>query len=159
MARVCLETSFFSACVSTRTTPRSLGWRATSLDWWKNQRHRHELFISEEVTRELSSPEFMGSQAALMMVRELEVLAPTPDVRAIAELLVSEKLMPGPSLSGDAAHVALAIAHRMDYLLTWNVQHLANPNKRTHLAVICMRLGIAPPVLVTADMLQETDDA
>ena len=46
----------------------------------------------------------------------------------------------------------------MEYMLTWNVQHLANPNKRMHLAVLCMRLGLAPPAIVTPDMLQEPDD-
>ncbi len=51
-----------------------------------------------------------------------------------------------------------ATLHRMDYVLTWNVQHMANPNKRTHLGVICMRLGLAAPMFVTPDLLQETDN-
>ena len=45
----------------------------------------------------------------------------------------------------------------MNYLLTWNVKHLANPNKRTHFGVICMRLNLSAPQLVTPDMLQEFD--
>ncbi len=54
--------------------------------------------------------------------------------------------------------MATAMVHRMDYVLTWNVRHLANPNKRTHFAVICLRLGLVPPLIVTPDMLQEADD-
>jgi hypothetical protein len=46
----------------------------------------------------------------------------------------------------------------MEYVLTWNAQHLANPNKRTHFAVICMRLGFVPPIFVMPDMLQESDN-
>ena len=66
--------------------------------------------------------------------------------------------MPAPAVEGDALHLAVAIIHQMEYILTWNVKHLANPNKRTHLAVLCMRLGLAPPQLVTPDLLQEFDD-
>ena len=29
--------------------------------------------------------------------------------------------------------------------VTWNVQHMANPNKRTHFATLCLRLGLMPP--------------
>jgi len=92
------------------------------------------------------------------MLRGLNVLEQTPAVAALADLLVKEQVMPAPSVAGDALHVAAATIHRMDYLLTWNVRHLANPNKRTHFAVICMRLGLAPPQLVTPDLLQGSDD-
>ena len=67
--------------------------------------------------------------------------------------------MPAPAIGGDAVHVAVAVAHRMDYILTWNVKHLANRNKRAHFAVICMRLGLVPPLIVPPDMLQEFEDA
>lgn len=93
------------------------------------------------------------------MLRELLLLEMNREVEQLAELFVAERVMPGPSVSGDALHVATATVHRMDYILTWNVQHLANPNKRTHFAVLCLRLGIVPPNIVTPDMLQETFDA
>ena len=63
--------------------------------------------------------------------------------------------MPGPAVSGDAIHVAAATVHRVDYLLTWNARHMANPNKRAHFATICLRLGLVPPQIVTPDLLQE----
>ena len=159
MASVYLETSFFGACVSTRTSPRSAGWRASSLEWWKSQRHRHDLFVSLEVVAELSAQDFTNREAALQMLRGLPMLDLTREVEDLAQFLVHERVMPGPSISGDAMHVAVAVVHGMDFMLTWNVQHLANPNKRTHLAVICMRLGVAPPTIVTPDMLWEVDDA
>jgi len=49
MARVYLETSFFSACVSTRTSAKSVAWRETSIEWWQTQAARHELYVSDEV--------------------------------------------------------------------------------------------------------------
>ena len=155
MARVYLETSFFSACVSTRTTPKSLGWRASSLEWWDTQRHRHDLHISPEVIDELSAESYPNRDAAIEMLQGLRVLEIAPEVQEFARLLVREHVMPSPAVSGDAIHIAAATLHRMEYVLTWNVQHLANPNKRTHFAVVCMRLGLAPPIIVTPDLLQE----
>jgi hypothetical protein len=158
MARVYLETSFFSACVSTRTSPKSVYWREASNEWWQTQRGRHELFISDEVVAELADPQFPAREAALEMVRGLRLLELTPEVLGLAEILVREKLMPGPSVAGDALHLAAATIHDMEYVLTWNVKHMANPSKRTHLATVCLRLGLVPPQVVTPDMLMEEDD-
>ena len=58
VARVYLESSFFSACVSTRTDPKTAGWRVSSKEWWDTQASRHELFISAEVVRELAAPSY-----------------------------------------------------------------------------------------------------
>lgn len=62
--------------------------------------------------------------------------------------------MPGP-ITGDAAHVAIAAVHNIDYLLTWNVRHLANPTKLAHLGTICLRVVILPPQIVTPELLWE----
>lgn len=153
MARIYVETSFFSVCVSTRTSDKSIGWRASSLEWWENEAKKHELFVSDEVIGELSDPRFLDSEKALKMVRGLSLLRVEEDVLQLAELLVREQVMPSPARSGDAIHVATAARNGMDFLLTWNVKHLANRNKRVHLGVICMRLGLIPPVLVTPDLL------
>lgn len=157
-ARVYIETSFFSACVSTRTDAKSMVWRDTSLGWWRWQAPRNELFVSDEVVAELSDPEFVQGTSALAMLRGLRLLELNPEVRGFAQILVREKLMPRPAIAGDALHVAAATVHRMEYILTWNVLHMANPNKRTHFATICLRLGLIPPQIVTPDMLMETDE-
>lgn len=158
MARVYLETSFFSACVSARTSAKSVSWRETSNEWWQTQAPRHELYVSDEVVAELSDPDFAQGPAALEMLRGLRLLELGQEVRGLAEILVREKVMPRPGVSGDALHVAVATVHGMDYVLTWNVQHMANPNKRTHFATLCLRLGLLPPQIVTPDLLMEADE-
>ena len=40
---------------------------------------------------------------------------------------VAKLLQLPPKAAMDASHVALSILHKMDYLLTWNCTHLANP--------------------------------
>lgn len=155
MARVYVDTSFFSTYVSTRSDPKTAGWRTTSVEWWLMQRPLHEMFVSDEVIIELSSPRFPQGPDALALLADTTVLSITAEVYRWAEVMVAEKVMPGPASAGDALHVAVAAFYRMDYLLTWNVKHLANPKKRRHLATICRRLGPAVPEIVTPDLLIE----
>ena len=76
---------------------------------------------------------------------------------AVARRYIQENLVPA-DIRGDALHLAVACVHEMDFLLTWNIRHLANPNKTGHLTVINRRLGLLTPQIVTPEMLwMETD--
>ena len=63
-------------------------------------------------------------------------------------------------LKGDALHLAYASFYKMDFLLTWNCNHLANANKRRHIRVINTRLNLAIPEIITPLELfsEATDD-
>ncbi|MCW5775077.1 MAG: hypothetical protein KIS87_01350 [Phycisphaeraceae bacterium] len=152
MPSVYVETSFVSACVSDRNDAGSVYRRDTSLEWWRCHARRYDLATSAEVLQELSDPSFRHSREALDLIRDVDLLDVDSEVTGVAEILVREFLVPGP-LAGDAIHVAAAVVHRMDFLLTWNVRHLANPNKLRYLQVVCRRLGLVPPAIVTPDLL------
>lgn len=157
MASVHLETSLFSACVTTRTDIDSLYWRNRGLGWLQTQAPRHQTHISAEVIAELSAPTYPNRQAALALTAGIPPIPITQEVLDLARLLIDQKVMPGP-LKGDAVHVATAAYHGMEYLLSWNVRHLANPNKRMHLARILAGVSRAAPAIVTPDVLWEDDD-
>jgi hypothetical protein len=53
----------------------------------------------------------------------------------------------------DAAHVAAAAVHAIDYLLTWNCKHLANAQIARRIAVVCEKLGRRMPIICTPDEL------
>jgi predicted nucleic acid-binding protein len=155
VSSVYLETSFFSEYCTIRTGEIARGRRATSLNWWENYARNFDLYISPEVVRELSSTAFPEQvrASALNMLAGLPQLALMDEVLGVAALLVRERVMPGPAAAGDALHVAAALVHQMDHLITWNQQHLANQNKRTHLQVVCARLGYLLPEIVTPDLM------
>lgn len=111
------------------------------------EKDKHDVLTSEEVVRELGNPGHRTRPQALAMIEPIPRLAITPEVTRFADLLVAERVMPGPS-TGDALHVACAAVHRVDFILTWNVRHLANANKVKHLAVVCARSGLASPIIV-----------
>ena len=155
MARVYLDTSFVSACVTTREDARSTVRRETSLEWMESQSRSHELLVSAEVINELDNPAYPRREAALRLLDNTSLLPLNDEVVGVASVLVDQKLMPAP-IKGDALHVAACAVHGVEYLLSWNVRHLANPNKITHLRTICARLGRVPPTIVTPDLLWST---
>ena len=154
MARVYLETSFISACVTRRTDVASLYRKQVSSEWWETQRSRHELFVSAEVTEELSHPKYPQSTQALELVNCAAMLEIGQAVHGFAEILVRERVMPGPA-KGDAIHVAAATVHGCEYMLSWNVRHLANRSKLTHLLIVCTRSGLVAPQIITPELLWE----
>ena len=53
----------------------------------------------------------------------------------------------------DAAHIAIAAVHSMDFLVTWNCVHIANAAIAKALAAICREHGYECPVICTPEEL------
>jgi hypothetical protein len=101
---------------------------------------------------ELEKGDWPGQSEALALLESIPELTVDGEVLAVASRYVEERLVPA-GLGGDAAHLAVACVHQMDFLLTWNIRHLANPNKLNHLTIINRRLGLLTPQIVTPEML------
>ncbi len=43
----------------------------------------------------------------------------------------------------------MASYHKCDFLLTWNIKHLANANKFSHIRRVNTMLGLYVPMLIT----------
>jgi hypothetical protein len=155
--RVYVETTIPSAYVSTRTDPSSVHRRELTRAWWTAQSPRYDVWISEAVVLELAQGDWPGKAVALELVEPLPRVAVTEEAANVARRYVRERLVPG-DLQGDAVHLAMACVYEFDFLLTWNIRHLANPNKMAHLTVINRRLGLLTPQVVTPEMLWLEDE-
>ena len=154
--RVYIETSVPSAYAGMRTDPGSLYRRESARTWWAQQRPVYEAWSSDVTLAELREGQWVGQDRALALVADLPRLGVTDEVVAVARRYVRERVVPA-DLGGDAMHLALATVHEMDFLLTWNIRHLANPNKLQHLTVINRRLALPTPQIVTPEMLWMED--
>ncbi len=157
-ATVYLETSIPSAYVTTRTDPGSLHRRQVTRAWWREQLPLYDVRVSDSVELELKQGDWPGQPEAIDLIDPLPRLAVEEEVMAIAARYVQERLTPA-DLFGDAAHLAVACLYEVDFLLTWNIRHLANPNKLDHLTVINRRLGLLTPQIVTPEMLWKEESA
>jgi hypothetical protein len=93
-------------------------------DWWA-RRQRFDLFVSRAVLAEA------GRGSAEAAARRLEALRGIPNLRfgrevaTLVRRLMRSGVLP-PQARLDAAHVAVAAVNGMDFLVTWNLRHLAN---------------------------------
>jgi len=116
--------------------------------WWRNERRRFRVYLSEATLNELSRGNYPTQQAALRTARRIDVLPPSDALGPIVCEYVRRFVMPRDQ-QGDAAHLAYASYHGMDYLLTWNCEHLANAGKFHHIRVVNARLGLWTREIVT----------
>jgi hypothetical protein len=94
----------------------------------------------------------------LEFIRPISVLEHTLDLEHIVAFYIENFVMP-KSLIGDAVHLAYASYYNIDFLLTWNCNHLANANKKKHIMVINARLGLSTPEIVTPlNLVEEKND-
>ena len=52
-------------------------------------------------------------------------------------------------IQGDAMHLSIASYYKIDYLLTWNCNHLANANKKQHIRILNTKLNLSVPEIIT----------
>ena len=123
-------------------------WIEETQRWWQEESFRYELWISDAVIEELSFGNYPKKIEILKFIEPLRVLERSLDLERIVAVYIENFVMP-KSLVGDAIHLAYASYYGIDYLLTWNCNHLANARKRKHIKVINGRLGLSTPEIVT----------
>jgi hypothetical protein len=116
--------------------------------WWDHERLAYDIYCSDFVELELLDVDFPGQQAALELMKNVPRLAANEEIDRIVQVYLSNYLMPSTDV-GDAIHLAFASLYKMDYLLTWNIRHLANVHKREHIRFINNQLHLSIPEIIT----------
>jgi hypothetical protein len=153
MESVYLETTFISYLVARPSRDVVVaGHQQTTQDWWENRRSRFECSVSQVVIDEASVGDPAEVQKRLAVIGGLATLAITADANALTQAIMAGGILP-PQVVRDAAHVAVAAVHAVDYLLTWNCKHLANAQIARRIAVVCEKLGRKMPIICTPEEL------
>lgn len=116
--------------------------------WWRIRRPDFELFTSQWVIDEAMTGDADAVARRQEYLHDLPVLDVTPAAQILARRLLERAALPMRA-APDALHVALAVSHGMDYLLTWNCSHLANAELRPRIEAVCRELGYKAVVLCT----------
>ena len=128
-------------------------------EWWENRRQDFDLFVSPEVIGEAGQGDPAAARLRLETVATLPVLAATEEVEELTRVILATGLIP-PRATRDAAHIAFASVHAMDFLLTWNCRHLANADILVRTDRYFRGKGYKQPIVCTPEELmggQETE--
>ncbi len=88
------------------------------------------------------------------MLDDLRTSPLSPEAAALAHKLIEAGAVPPQSLS-DAQHIAIAVVHGIEYLVSWNYKHIVNETKRQHINDVCVATGYQPTTLCTPETLME----
>ncbi len=121
-------------------------------DWWDRRRAEFELYISQVVLRECQAGDATAAAERLKILQDLPLLEQTEEATRLAQALVDRVPLPERA-AVDALHVAIAVVHGLDFLLTWNCTHIANATLRDPIESVCRENGYEPPAICTPDEL------
>lgn len=155
MEKVYLETSVVSYLVARRSRDLIIAARQQlTIDWWDQERKKFELYISDAVLDEARAGDPVEIAKRSAIINGLPTLPSTVEAERLTELLLKKGTLPAKAFV-DASHIAIATVHQMDYLLTWNMKHIANAHVRKMVIRIFAAQGHQPPVICTPEELGE----
>jgi hypothetical protein len=146
---VFIETTIVSYLVANRSRDRILAaHQELTREWWLKERQRYNCVTSEEVLREASLGDATMGRRRMDALAGIPVLLVEDAARELARSLLAEKILP-PAAASDAIHVAVSSLNGVNFLLTWNCRHLANPHLLGRLREFMARHGLSLPEICT----------
>jgi len=150
--KVYIETSVISY-LTARPSKTILGaaHQQITLAWWET-RSRYDLVVSESVLRECGAGDPDAAKKRLTVLNDVPLILITEQALDIANSLIAKGIIPAKAAE-DALHIAIATVNGVDYLLTWNCRHIANPEIQRGIAAHLDDIGLSLPFICTPEEL------
>lgn len=126
--------------------------QAITRSWWQETRQRFEVYISMLVVDEAGAGDADAAAQRAQVMAGLPILELTDSAQALAGQLIEQGLVPKTSAE-DSLHIALATAHGMDFLLTWNFRHINNAEMKARIGAAVEAAGYECPVICSPEEL------
>ena len=151
--RVYIETSIVSY-LSARPSKHSESSRRqdAAQHWWEHERQKYDLVAADIVRVEASQGDPAAAALRMKVLAEVALLPLDDGILVLAKKLLAPGGIPGEA-EVDAVHVAAASIYRCEYLLTWNLRHIANAQIRRTLERILKTHGYPVPTICTPEDL------
>jgi hypothetical protein len=153
MESVYLETTCINCLVARPSGDvRVAAHRQITQDWWADRRSAFECYVSQVVIDEASLGDPQEVQKRMALLGDLPALEVTDDAESLTRAILSAGVIP-PQAIRDAAHIAVAAVHEIDFLLTWNCRRLANAQIIRQISSVCASLDRHMPLICTPEQL------
>jgi predicted nucleic acid-binding protein len=143
--------SYYTSRLSRNTRVRAH--QQITREWWRGL-SRFQVFVSQVVVEEARLGDPDAAQRRLEAIGDFRRLEMNEVVENLAALYLKSLDIPQKAFR-DAAHLAVVAAHEIDYLVTWNCEHLANARVVKRLQALNALHGIRTPVICTPEELLE----
>lgn len=125
--------------------------------WWSDEREKYKVFVSSVVHEEINrgNPDIASERRKI--IAGLASLRVTRATVQLARQLFNDLKLPDAARP-DAFHLALTCQYEIDFLLTWNMKHIAGGHVRRTLENLRRATGIMIPTICTPEELLEGDE-
>jgi len=149
LPRLYLETTVPSYLTARRSGNLQLAAdQQTTEDWWNHHRQHYECLVSPVVVDEIARGDASFAAARLAQLAGFPVLPVDDAAQQLTVRLLEEGIIPAIA-AADAAHLGIAAAHKVDFLLTWNCKHINNPHLIRRIERACAAAGLTCPIICT----------
>ncbi|MCL6592034.1 MAG: PIN domain-containing protein [Firmicutes bacterium] len=114
---------------------------------------QYEIFSSEITLRELGNctdPVLQDQLVGFAAELPVTYLPVTSQVGDLALEFVSEGLIP-EKYQEDALHLAFALIHDIDYVVSWNFKHIVKPKTKKAVKIIALKEGFKQIEIITPE--------
>lgn len=127
--------------------------------FWQDFLPRYDGYISEATIQEIKkTAQLQKRNSILQLIKNCTILRISTDVEKLAADYHQQGIVP-KSFPIDALHLACATFYKVDFVATWNISHMANPNKRKKLTDFNMAQGLFVPQITTPEELIQIHDS
>jgi predicted nucleic acid-binding protein len=123
-------------------------------EWWGTVLPSLDPCVSQIVFDEISRGDVKAAQRRIAVADKFKVLEMTADIASLADLYFKALDIPKKARN-DSFHLALAVHHGMDYLVSWNCTHISSGRVRNIVGEINDERGYQTPIICTPEELME----
>jgi len=152
--KVYIETTIPS--VITARPSRDIGnlyHQEVSREFWENERHKYDLFISKYVLEECSKGDTDAAKKRMELLKDVTLLDINKETEKLAEEYFKCLNIPEKAKT-DCFHLAICVVKKIDFLISWNMTHLGYP---TYSKIVLYNgsHGLWLPELLTPDVFMK----
>jgi hypothetical protein len=125
--------------------------------WWETRLICYQPVVSQFVIDESGAGDPSAAGKRLSILDDIPLLEIDEEVLDLTDRILSTGIIP-PKAATDAAHIAIAARHRVDFLMTWNCTHIANAEIMGRIRTVLELAGYFSPVICTPDELFGPDE-
>jgi hypothetical protein len=153
--KVYIESTVISYCTALGTRDLIMAaHQQITLEWWKGVLPDLDPYVSQVVFDEISRGDADAARRRLSVIGKFRVLEMSPSIASLADLYFRALDIPKKARN-DSFHLALAVCHGMDYLVSWNCTHISSGRVRNTIGRINDERGYETPIICTPEELME----
>lgn len=122
--------------------------------WWEQAMPRFDVYVSAPVLDECAQGDRNAAALRLELIKAYPVLEATDGAIDLAEHYCRNLPIPDKARA-DCYHLALAVWHGMDYLVSWNMSHIVNGLVVKRVQELNAAKDLRTPVICTPEELLE----